>query len=152
MHWPTLPPTLFPVKAWYGLRVKGLGFPPTVTKVGQGAMVLGACHVCLGCVGPFLTSYTHLANSAPLQIFKLARAQDLARQCPLFGFFFKRVKGLGFPPNCGQGRTKCNDARCMPCLTWVCWAFLDIIHTLGQFCTIANWLGLKTWQRNAHTI
>ena len=25
-------------------RVKGLGFPPTVTKVGQGAMMLGACN------------------------------------------------------------------------------------------------------------
>ena len=33
----------------------------------------------------------------------------------------------------------------------MCWAFLNITHTLGQFCTIANWLGLKTWQGNAHT-
>ena len=33
----------------------------------------------------------------------------------------------------------------------MCWAFFDTIHTLGQFCTIAFWLGLKTWQGNAHT-
>ena len=33
----------------------------------------------------------------------------------------------------------------------MCWAFLDTTHTLSQFCTIALWLGLKTWQGNAHT-
>ena len=33
----------------------------------------------------------------------------------------------------------------------MCWAFLDTIHTLSQFCTIAIWLGHKTWQGNAHT-
>ena len=41
--------------------------------------------------------------------------------------------------------------RCHAWKTWVCWAFLDTIHTLGQFSTTAFWLGLKTWQGNAHT-
>ena len=65
--------------------------------------------------------------------------------------FFKGER-VGFSPDCDQGRTRCNDARCMPWLTWVCWTFLDIIHTFGQFFTIANWLGLKTWQGNAHSV
>ena len=41
-------PSHLPKSDWHAwvhfFRVKGLGFPPTVTKVGQGAMMLGACN------------------------------------------------------------------------------------------------------------
>ena len=38
----------------------------------------------------------------------------------------------------------------MPGLTWVSWAFLGIIRTLGQWCIITV-PGLKTWQGNVYT-
>ena len=47
-------------------RVKGLGFLPTVAKVGQVRVCLDAMLGRLGCVGHSLTPYTHLGNSAPL--------------------------------------------------------------------------------------
>ena len=67
--------------------------------------------------------------------------------------FLEKNQGerVGFSPNCGQGRTSESVLGCHAWKTWVCWAFLDTIHTLGQFCTIAFWLGLKTWQGSAHT-
>ena len=66
LRYPNCPPPTFKCMTLHPFRVKGLGFPPTVTKVGQGAMNYNALLGRLGYVGHFLTPHTHLANSAPL--------------------------------------------------------------------------------------